>query len=260
MRRKSATVTLLAAILLTSTAAWAGKVKTGKADANVFTDARYGFTFEKNDNWKFKIPKEKPDRPSVYRFELQKSIYQLPHERRFAAETWTIAYGGFFIDTTSLNLEQFKSLLIKENRKHKQKKQLAEVAEIIRDGTCVGEKRYTLGNLGVGCQLTYKEEYDAQIKDYRGVYNIITDHLMGDLYFTVDAGKVSGFFFTAERTDYRICKAEIERMLATLKFPGREKKDSPAAAVKDSMSEKDTLSGQVPTAEKDSTRVTQKKE
>jgi len=256
MSRKLAVFAVLATLLIGAGGTWAKKIKTGQVKENVFTDTRYGFTFEKNDAWKFKTPKEKPDEPQLFRFELQKTSFQLPKERQFAPESWTAAYGGFFIDTTSLNLEQFKTLLTTENRKHKQKKKLAKYAEIIRDGIFVAEKRYTLGNLGEGHRLTFKEEYDAQIVDIKGDYNIITDFLMGEVYFTVKAGKVYGFFFTVERAEYRIVKSEIERMLTTLKFPDREKnkplptnpKDSTgttqtvepsAAAAEDSTSAKD---------------------
>lgn len=253
MRRETIFIVLLTALLMVPSMSWAKKAKTGEEDGNVFTDAIYGFTFEKNDTWKFKIDKEDPKKPRKYRFQLQKAVYQVPPDRQFSRNTWTAAYGGFFIDTTSLDLEQFKTLLIQENRKHKQKKSITKFAEIIRNGLFGGEKRITLGNLGPGLQLTFKEEYDVEIKDARGNYNIVTDFLMGDAYFTVTGGKVYLFFFTAERPDYRPFKLEIERMLESVAFPGKGNKEPSEADLPDSTSVGKSLKTKEAPAATDST-------
>jgi len=238
-------------LLCGSTIAWADKGKTGEEDGNVYADALYGFTFKKNDNWKFKIKKENPKKPEKYRFTMQKVVYQLPPERRFSRETWNVAYGGFFIDTTSLDLDGFKTLLIEENRKHKQKSAITKFAEIIRDGVFASEKRITFGNLAPGYLLTFKQEYDLQIKDVRDNYDIVTDHLMGDVYFTVYGGKVYLFFFTSERSEYRLCLEDIDEMLASITFPGQEDKKKPSPAgetdstkTKSEPSEEDTNNGE----------------
>ena len=239
MRKAATFILMLAILLLASSACWAKKTKTAETDGNLLTDNRYAYTFEKNDNWKFKTNKEKPDKPQFYRFEIQKKSVQMPIERRFSPETWTNAYGGFFVDTTSLNLEQFKALLIGDNPEHKQKKNIVKKAEIIATGEWVGEKHHKFGNLGPGYQLTFKEEYDVQVRDVKDNYNVITDYLMGDVYFAVDAGKVYGFFFTGERAEYRLCKIEIEQMLALLKFPGKDKPKQPPAPQNDSTTAED---------------------
>ena len=220
----------LALVLAWAFAANAGKVKTGAESGNVFTDARYEFTFEKSENWKFKIFDEDPKRPAGYRFRLQKAVYQVPAERQFARDTWTPACGGVFIDTTSMDLEQFKTMLATPDRKNKLRETIGRQAEIIRDGL-VGDIKRTdaLKKLGPAYQLTFKQEYSAQIKDVRGNYNIITDHLMGDMYVTINAGKAYVFFFTAERAEYRLAREEFERMLASLSFPGKEKSAAPGS-------------------------------
>jgi len=230
MMRIVGVLALSLVLLCGSTSAWAGKQKTGKEEGNVYSDALYGFTFEKNDNWKFKIKKEKPEKPENYRFTIQKVVYQLPPERRFSRETWNVAYGGFFVDTTSLDLDGFKTLLIEENRKHKQKGKFTKFAEIVRDGAFAAEKRITFGNLAPGYQLTYKQEFDLQIKDVRGNYDIVTDFLMGDIYFTVNGGKVYIFFFTSERSEYRLCLQDIGKMLPSITFPGQEDEKKPSTA------------------------------
>lgn len=230
---KKATVLVMALLtaFLFSLTAHAGKIKTGTEDGNVFTDARHGFTFQKNENWKFKFFDENPARPEGFRFRLQKAIYQVPAERQFARDTWTPAYGGFYIDTTSMDLEQFKTLLVTLDRKNKLRETVAKQAEIIREGLVADTKRTNvLGKLGSGYQITFKQEYAAQTKDVRGNYNVITDHLMGDLYLTIAAGKVYMFFFTAERAEYRLVKEEIERMLGSLDFPAKDKPASPSPA------------------------------
>jgi hypothetical protein len=245
MWRKIGLIAISAALICSSSAARADKQKTGTEDGNLYTDALYGFTFEKNDNWKFNIKDEKPEKPEKFRFRIQEANYQLPPERRFSRETWNVAYGGFFVDTTSLDLDQFKELLVTENRKNKQKNAFTKFAEIVRNGMFVAERRFKFGNLGLGYQLTFKQEYDAQIKDVRGNYDIITDHLMGDVYFTIDAGHVYIFFFTAERAEYRLCKDEIEKMLDTLHFPGRdeETKTTPADTADTTQAEQKTDTG-----------------
>lgn len=234
MRKSTTLIMLLAVLFLASSACGAKKAKTAECEGNVLTDNRYAFTFEKNDNWKFKTNKENPEKPEFFRFEIQKTNSQLPLERKFSPESWNIAYGGFFVDTTSLDLDQFKLLLAKQNRKNKQIKSIAKKAEIILTGEVVEERQLKFGNLGPGCDLTFKEEYDVQIRDVKDDYNIITDYLISDVYFAVHGGKVYGFFFTAERAEYRLCKIELEKMLAGLKFPKREKADNTPASESDS--------------------------
>jgi len=199
--------------------AYAKKVKTGVDTDNLYADSRYGVTFEKNDSWKFKIKKEKEDKPEMIRTVLNKLVYKIPDERKFSPENWTAPYGGLLIDTTSLSLEQFKGILINTESKNKQRRAIAKIAEILNRGEFIGERRLQVGNLGLGCALTFKEEYKVQTRDFRDNYNVISDHVMGELYLTIQDNKFYVLFFTAERTEYRLAKEEIEKMLTTLKFP-----------------------------------------
>lgn len=226
MRLKSAILAVLVLLLCGTTPALAKKTKTGEVDKNLYTDARYGFTIEKNDNWKFQIHKEKPDKPALFRFNMAKAIYQLPTRRQFSRGTWNVAFGGFFVDTTSLTIEQFKNLLVqetKENKKNKQRKEILNVAEIMYLGKFGTERRFIFPKLPRGYRLTYKQDLDIEITDARGGLSVLSEHLMGETYFTIDAGLVYLFFFFSERVEYRICKQDIERMLATLTFPEKEK-------------------------------------
>ncbi|MFC1476221.1 hypothetical protein ACFLQW_04395, partial [Candidatus Zixiibacteriota bacterium] len=79
----------------------------------------------------------------------------------------------------------------------------------------------------------------VQIRDVKDDYDVVTDYLIGDLYFTVYGGKIYGLFFTAERAEYRLCQIEIENMLATVKFPGQEKAKGSAVVQEDSTTDVD---------------------
>jgi len=218
----------LVVILLGCTTVHAGKVRTGKAKGNTFIDSRYGFTFQKNDDWGFRIPKEKSNEPAECRFELYKQSVKLLkrrivkrfrrgrviHSEPLDVFTSLSIKGGFFVDTTSLDINGFKWLLIKENRKHKQKLALAELAGFIRHNDCVEQRLIRLGNLGFGYRLSFRSAYSV---------NSAFSGRNGEVYFTVNAGKVYLFFFTfRDPYYYNTCRREIERMLGTLTFPGKQ--------------------------------------
>jgi len=205
-------------IVAAATISWAEKTKTANVVDNSLTDNQYGFVFEKNDNWKFQTADENPKKPEFFRFEIQKKNSQIPLERKYSPETWNPAYGAFFVDTTSLTLKQIKAMFTEKNAKYQPIKNIAKKTELIKQGLFVEEKDHAFGKLGMGCQLTFKEEYDVQIRDVKDDYDVITDYLIGDMYLTVCADKIFGFLFVAERAEYGVCRTEIEKMLETIAF------------------------------------------
>ncbi len=228
MRKSGIIWSLVLVLLLGSTALAAKKVKTGVVEGNTYTDSRYGFTITKNDNWKFKVEKEKPDEPKRVRVKLQKANYQLPMERKFDPSSWTVAYGGFWIDTTSRTTKEFAAMITDIDYKDKQKKELIKFADLINEGELGTEGKIEFGNLGPGFRLVYKQEYVAEITNLKRETDLVNDYLMGEVYGAVHAGHIYLLFFNAERADYRLCKREIETMLASVYFPAMDKKKKTA--------------------------------
>ncbi len=192
------------------------KERTADVEGEVLTDKVYGYTFTKNENWKFDIPKEKPEEPKFLRFEMAKAVFQIPADRAFSPETWTVTYGGFFVDTTSLTLKEFRDTVIRSEDKHKQRKMIAKRFDLMRNGELNEVLDVQFGAFGPAYCMTYSEEYDVQILDRAENYNVITDRLIGDLYFTVHGGHVYGLYFFSERADYRLCRTEVQRMIDSI--------------------------------------------
>lgn len=234
MKKMLAIVLALACVFAVKSNALAEKVETAKIVDNLLTDNMYGYTFEKNDNWKFKTNKDNPQKPEFFRFEIQKKNSQIPLERKYTPETWNAAYGGFFVDTTSLTLKQISALFIEKSNSHRLLKNIGKKTELIADGEFAEEKDRILGKIGPGCALTFKLEYDVQIRDVKDEYNVITDYLIGDVYLTVYGGKIFGFLFVAERSEYGVCKVELEKMIDTITLPGTFNAEAPPDSVHDS--------------------------
>ncbi len=198
------------------------KEKTAEVDGEVLTDKIYEYTFTKNENWKFKVLKEEPEEPRFLRFEFTKAAYQMPPKRAFSPETWTVTFGGFFVDTTSLTAQQFADEVVQGEWNEDQRKAIAKKFDLLRDGELNEVLDVQIGALGMGLCMTYSEEYDVQIRDRLGDYDVITDRLIGDLYFTVFGGRVYGLYFVSERADYRLCRTDIRRMIDSISFVKEE--------------------------------------
>lgn len=238
MKKMWTIILSLALVIAVVSNSQAEKAKTADATDNLLTDNVYGYTFEKNDNWKFKTNNENSKNPEFFRFEIQKKNSQIPLERKFSPETWNTAYGSFFVDTTSLTLKQMSALFQEKNNKQRLIKNIGKKTDLINSGEFAEEKDRTFGKIGLGCVLTFKEAYDVQIRDVKDDYNIITDYLIGDVYFTIYGGKIFGFFFVAERAEYGVCKLELEKMIDTIALPGALTTEAPADSQCDSATTK----------------------
>ena len=190
---------LVAVILLSSCAA---VVKTGITKGNLYTDSRHQLSFEKNDNWHFNIPPEgkselSPCRFSLYRTEhghkqIKRRIvggerdpvtgHFRPYRQPGPVETNVLsAVAHFYIDRTELDMEAYRDSLMAHQEGYEKAKNIA------------------IGELGNGCHLI------RTIKPY------------GDVYFTINNGRVYSIeFYAWELNYYRRCKLELEKMLASI--------------------------------------------
>jgi len=110
--------------------------------------------------------------------------------------------------------------LIEENRDHKQKLAIAELAGFVRHDECVTQGIVKLGHVGYGYRLSFEPPFSA------GSAALPEN---GEVYFTVHEGKVYLFYFSFRDAYYYYnCWREIERMLDTMTFPGKIRQDSTA--------------------------------
>jgi len=231
MRRTLIVLTVALCGTTWCTAAGGDRVETGEMAGNRFIDARHGFNFEKPHDWKLTVLKEAPVSPSPCRVELRregirtlKRVIISGFRKRGASrpepldlyEKPTIS-GGLYVDTTSLDINEFKQVIVGERGGRDQHPALGELVDFLRHSICVRQKLARLGELGVGYELGFRAAVAA---------NPVSSLIHGEVYFTVNAGKVYLFYFSFRQTDFfDDCRSEIERMVNSLAFPekGRHK-------------------------------------
>ena len=212
-------VMLLPTVVWTTIAAAADKQPVGVVNGNEFTDQLHGYRFEKSDNWKFgKIEKEKVGEPRRLRFTASQTNFIIPENRKFSQENFNPPEIGFWVDTSSLSVEQFAEELKSRKSKLKARKDIDERFRILAQGTFEEQLKIQLDGVdGRGLRFSFK--YQAQIRNAAlDTYNLIDELRLGDIYFVKYAGKMFVVFFSSERPTYRLAKEGVEAMLLKLKI------------------------------------------
>lgn len=127
--KKALIIGVLVALLIPSIMARKPKVRAGKVKESVFTDARYGFSMNILNNWKYNIKLDKYN----FRLVLVQKNYEIPAHYMEAPDYTQVPRITLWVDTTSMSAFQFLDSLLSRTHKSKQKKELMREFDILND-------------------------------------------------------------------------------------------------------------------------------
>ncbi|MEW5701213.1 MAG: hypothetical protein AB1792_03180 [Candidatus Zixiibacteriota bacterium] len=219
MKRLTTSLLWLAAVMAVTAALAANKQETGQVDGNRYRDRRYGFSFQKYDNWKYgKIAQEDLNKPLRIRFKLTQSNYYVPADRRANLESFTPPSLGLWVDTSSLPVDSIMAAITDSRSKLKWRKDLATAVPIISKGSIQDASRIQI-NGESGVRQAFRLEYEAQTYDRsRDRYSVINDALIGELFVVKHGGQMYVFYMLCERVVYPQVTDEIKNMILSMDF------------------------------------------
>ncbi|MCK4633019.1 MAG: hypothetical protein KAT79_07080 [candidate division Zixibacteria bacterium] len=107
------------------------KKKAGTVEGTTYTDAKYDFSLNLVDGWKYKVNKDKDN----YRLVLTQKNFQVPPDYQDAPDYTKVPRMVVYADTSSMKPMPFLDSLLSDNYSSKQKKALMKEFEIFQDNT-----------------------------------------------------------------------------------------------------------------------------
>jgi hypothetical protein len=211
-------MTLVFLVTLISVPVYAKKA--GEVKEGIYTDVSHNFSFEVPSKWSIQVKKEK----SALRLAMEEKSpvppQQFQGELRDYMQIPTIKV---LVDTTSLTCEKFIEMLLDPKFKSKQKKFIMKSLSLIsRPHEILKSSDITFGGIKA-TMLTARQAYTMEVSQ-RGSdrADVINDHKMGAIFFTIREGKVFIFHMICEYKTSGPLLGTFDAVISSLKFNGAE--------------------------------------
>lgn len=219
MKRKCLALIIAAIALSAGIALAAEKSSTGVTNGNRYRDSRYGFTFDKYDNWKYgKIETETSDKPRGTRFILTQKSVAVPTEYLQNEDKFLVPVIGVFVDTTTMPLAAYAAQLADRRSKRPSRKELVKDFSILGRGDFIDQRPVKLDG-GDAIVQQYRQNYEVQLYNrLKDQYKLKEDAILGDLYLTKRGDIVYVLHLTCERAIYRTVNEEAAKIINSVDF------------------------------------------
>jgi len=127
--KRALIIGVIAALLIPSVMARKPKVRAGKVADGIYTDKKYEFSMNIQENWKPNVKLNK----SKFRLVLVQKNYEIPGDYLEAPDYTNVPRITLWVDTTSMSAFQFLDSLLSPGFKSNQKKELLREFDILND-------------------------------------------------------------------------------------------------------------------------------
>ncbi len=198
--------------------------KAGNIEKGTYTDSKYYFSFDINDDWDSSIKKGK----KPVRLSLIKKEYDIPMHFSHAPTYTTIPKIVVYADTTSLSVKQFVDSLLDDKYKSSQKKAiLNEFKLLFGDFIKKKSSKKVVGEL-VGHKISGELKYSIRVSSAGtggdemsgsfGDYDVVSDFFAGSIYFVKQGNTIVMMHFICESRYFEMLDLDFEEIIKTFKF------------------------------------------
>ncbi len=215
---KKILIAVIMVALVFSVAGAKKKDKAGKVIDGVYLDAKYNFSLDVPDVWKYKIKKNKDN----IRLILTKKQYDTPTQFLRAPSYTTVPKVTILIDTTSLSLDMFVDSLLSDKFNSKQKKSiLSEFPILFGDYKLRKRAKLMVGDVE-GIRISAQLRYTIQVQragSQSDKADVVTDFNGGSIFFAKQGDKIYMFHFICEWRYFEVYVQEFTNLVQGFKFP-----------------------------------------
>lgn len=217
-------ISFIVLILAVNIAGARKRSKAGKIENGTYTDAKFNFSFNINEEWNTSIKKGK----KPVRITLTKKEYDIPMHFQNAWTYTTIPKITFYADTTSLSLKRFVDSLLSDKYKSKQKKAiLNEFKLLYGDFTIKKNSKKIVGDLS-GYKISGEQKYIVKISSSGaggdemsggfGDYDVVSEFFGGSIVFVKQGNIIVMMHFICEDRYFKTLDLDFEKIIQTFKF------------------------------------------
>lgn len=217
-------ISFIVLVLAVNIAGARKRSKAGAIENGTYTDAKFNFSFDFDNEWKASIKKGK----KPVRISLTKRDYDIPLHFQNEWTYTTIPKITVYADTTSLGLRQFVDSLLSDKYKSSQKKAiLAELLILYGDFELLKNSKKIIGDL-TGLKISGEQQYTVKITatgtggDARsggfGDYDVVSEYFGGSIFFVKQGKTIIMMHFICENRYFKTLDLDFEKVIKTFKF------------------------------------------
>ncbi len=189
----------------------------GSVENGTYLDDIYNVSLVIPDAWDFSLKKSK----SPVRIILSKKQYDIPIQFQNAPNLTTVPKIVMYIDTTSLNVDQFVDSLLSEQYKSKQKNNiLSQFKSLFGNALVKRRSKQSIGDI-TGVRIATQMKYTVEVPwagSESDRADVVSDFYGGSTFFAKDGNNIVMLQLVCEWRYFDVLEKDFVKMLDGLKF------------------------------------------